>query len=65
MIHKMAQGIQRIAEASSQVSESSNKASVEAELGNQTINKSIQQMKSINTSVNDLAQVLKQLDNRS
>lgn len=64
-IEEMALGIQRIAETSSFVSESSVSTAKEAELGNTSIQKAVQQMNTIHAVVNESASVVKLLGDRS
>lgn len=65
VIEEMAVGINKIAETSSAVSETSIDTAKQANLGNETIKKTMAQMNSINTSVLDSAAGIKNLDNRS
>ncbi|MGC5326034.1 methyl-accepting chemotaxis protein [Brevibacillus sp. SYSU BS000544] len=64
-MEEMASGIQRIAESSSSVAESSLEASKTAEDGNVVISKVVTQMNEIQASVQDSAQVVEQLNERS
>lgn len=58
-------GVQKIAESSSIVSEESIQAANESEKGNETVQKAVLQMTSIEHSVNDSANLIRQLGNRS
>jgi methyl-accepting chemotaxis protein len=64
-IEEMTVGIQRIAEASSVVAETSIGTTEEAENGNEVIKTAIQQMQTINSSVNESVSVIDSLGNRS
>ncbi len=65
VIEEMAVGINRIAETSSAVSETSIDTAKQANLGNETIKKTMSQMNSINNTVLDSSAGIKNLDNRS
>lgn len=58
---EMAVGIQQVAETSSSVSESAIETNKEANLGNESLQKVIHQMNTINTAVEDSASVIKKL----
>lgn len=62
---EMVIGIQRIADFSNQVSESSSDASKQAKLGNQTLVKAVNQMNEMNSLVEDTADYVKLLGQRS
>jgi len=64
-MEEMAIGINRIADFSGSVSSMSMDASKEAEEGNIAIQKAVEQMEMIRTSVNDSALLVNQLGNRS
>ncbi|GED60933.1 methyl-accepting chemotaxis protein [Brevibacillus formosus] len=64
-MEEMSIGIQRVAETTSIISESSTSTADEAQLGNQSIQKAIQQMDSIRGSVEHSVTVVKQLGERS
>jgi methyl-accepting chemotaxis protein len=64
-MEELALGVQRIAESSSIVSEESAQAACESEKGNETVQKAVMQMNSIEVSVNDSAALAKQLGERS
>lgn len=64
-MEELALGVQRIAESSSIVSEESIQAANESERGNETVQKAVVQMNSIERSVNDSASLAKQLGGRS
>ncbi len=64
-VEEMAIGIQRIAEASTEVAESSISTTEEAEAGNEVINTTIRQMETINVSVNESVSVIGGLGDRS
>jgi len=64
-MEEMASGIQRIAEFSSEVSESSIEASSQAEQGNRAIQKAVDQMGLIRSSVSESSHVVKKLGVRS
>lgn len=64
-MEELALGVQRIAESSSIVSEESTQAANESERGNETVQKAVSQMNSIELSVNDSAALAKQLGERS
>ncbi|WP_409343512.1 methyl-accepting chemotaxis protein [Paenibacillus sp. MBLB4367] len=64
-MEEMAAGIQRIAETSSSALEVSESTAREAEQGQQQIKLSIRQMDALRTTVNDLAGVIRLLDDRS
>jgi methyl-accepting chemotaxis protein len=65
VIEEMAVGINKIAETSSAVSETSIDTAKQANLGNETIKKTMTQMNMINNTVLDSSQGIKNLDNRS
>ena len=62
---EMTIGIQQVAETSSSVSESAIETNKEANLGNESLQKVIHQMNTINTSVEDSASVIRRLGNLS
>ncbi|WP_027415722.1 methyl-accepting chemotaxis protein [Aneurinibacillus terranovensis] len=64
-IEELAIGIQRIAETSVAVSEASITTAEEAQRGNQSTQKAVQQMDSISKSVNKSASIVQSLGNRS
>ena len=64
-MEELAVGVQRIAESSSIVSEESTQAANESERGNETVQKAVSQMNSIELSVNDSAALARQLGERS
>jgi methyl-accepting chemotaxis protein len=64
-MEEMSIGIQRIAETSSTVAESSISTTNEAQMGNTSVQKAVHQMDSIHLSVNDSARVVKKLGERS
>ncbi len=64
-MEEMAVGITRIAEASAQVSEAASETTAEASQGNQSIQKTVSQMNSINHSVQDSATIIQLLGERS
>ncbi|WCN37908.1 methyl-accepting chemotaxis protein [Aneurinibacillus uraniidurans] len=64
-IEEMAIGINKIAESSSFAAESSNEAIKNAENGNQIVQKAIEQMRDIHSSVGESAETVKQLGLRS
>lgn len=64
-INEMSVGIQQIATSSDNVSNTAIHASEKAMDGNQAIQTAVRQMKSINQSVNGLAEVIGGLENRS
>ncbi|MBO8162092.1 MAG: HAMP domain-containing protein [Brevibacillus sp.] len=64
-IHGMLQSIDQIRRSTDFVSESSQRASQEAALGDLSVQKAIAQMKSIKESVENLASVVKVLESRS
>lgn len=62
---EMAQGISRIAETTSVVAEVAVTMAKEAQQGNQSVVKAVQQMSTIHRSANELAQVLREWKDRS
>ncbi|MFF2753733.1 methyl-accepting chemotaxis protein [Psychrobacillus sp. NPDC058041] len=64
-MQEMTIGIQQVAETSSSVSESAIETNKEANLGNESLQKVIHQMNTINTSVEDSASVIRRLGNLS
>lgn len=64
-MEELAVGVQRIAESSSIVSEESTQAANESERGNETVQNAVNQMDSIELSVNDSAVLARQLGERS
>lgn len=64
-MEELALGVLKIAESSSIVSEESMQASNESERGNETVQKAVQQMNSIEYYVNDSATLTRQLGSRS
>lgn len=64
-MEEMAIGITRIAESSTQVSEVANETTAEASQGNQSIQRTVSQMNSINNSVQDSASIVQLLGERS
>ncbi|MFD2370050.1 methyl-accepting chemotaxis protein [Brevibacillus sp. GCM10020057] len=64
-VNEMAQGIEKIADNAQKVSASAVQASQVAEEGNQSVKTANVQMGSIHTKVHDLADVIKELGNRS
>jgi methyl-accepting chemotaxis protein len=65
VMEEMAIGIQRIAETSGVVSEASLSAAKEAEAGNTSIQRAVEQMETIRQVVNHSAEVVKRLGERS
>lgn len=65
LMEEMAQGVEDIARRASVVSTSTLEAAKEAEQGNVMIKKAVEQMNSINVSVNNLSYVVKTLSERS
>ncbi len=64
-MEEMAIGINKIAESSSFVSEASNEAAKKAESGNRTVQAAMEQMRDIQSSVGESAEVVKRLGLRS
>ncbi|MFY0542577.1 methyl-accepting chemotaxis protein [Brevibacillus sp. H7] len=64
-LKELAEGIQRVAETSSVVSDVSRQTAKEAAEGNESIERAVRQIGLISHSVNDLAAVVKVLDERS
>lgn len=64
-MEEMAIGIQRIAESSGVVSEASIEMTKEAQQGNRSIQKAVEQMAILRTSVDNLAEVIRLLGDRS
>ncbi|WP_102272895.1 methyl-accepting chemotaxis protein [Cytobacillus massiliigabonensis] len=64
-VNEMAMGIQRVAEKTSTVAESASETTQQAVIGNESILKVIEQMRSINHSTDETNKVIKELNSKS